>query len=211
MSALIIGSGSNIDIEKFESENLNIEYVICADGGLEKAESLNLIPNIIIGDLDSVNKTVLKKYLDMNIQLIKYPAEKNYTDMELAIEYAVEKQFNDIVLIGASGSRLDHTMANIMLIERYYKIGINIKIIDNNNFIQIVTSNMAINNKKDYYVSIVPITDIIVGITLEGFKYPLNDVNVKRGSTLCISNQITSDIGNIILQSGTALVFISKD
>ena len=211
MSALIIGSGSNIDIEKFESENLNIDYVICADGGLEKAENLKLIPNIIIGDLDSVNKIVLKKYLDMNIELIKYPAEKNYTDMELAIEYAVEKQFKDIVLIGASGSRLDHTMANIMLIERYFKIGIKIKIIDNNNYIQIVTSNMVINNKKDYYVSIVPITDIIVGITLVGFKYPLNDVNVKRGSTLCISNQITSDKGNIILQSGTALVFISKD
>jgi len=211
MSALIIGSGSNIDIEKFESENLNIEYVICADGGLEKAESLNLIPNIIIGDLDSVNKTVLKKYLDMNVELIKYPAEKNYTDMELAIEYAVEKQFKDIVLIGASGSRLDHTMANIMLIERYYKLGINIKIIDNNNYIQIVTSNMVIYNKKNYYVSIVPITDMIVGITLIGFKYPLNDVNVNRGSTLCISNQITSDKGNIILQSGTALVFISKD
>lgn len=211
MSALIIGGGSNIDKYKFESENLNIEYVICADGGLEKVEYLKLNPNIIIGDLDSVDKLVLKKYLDMNIELIKYPAEKNFTDMELAIEHAVEKGFIDIVLIGASGSRLDHTMANIMLIERYYKIGINIKIIDNNNYVQIVTKDMEIINKKNCYVSIVPITNSIEGITLIGFKYPLNDVNVKRGSTLCISNQITNEIGRIILQSGTALVFISKD
>jgi thiamine pyrophosphokinase len=70
---------------------------------------------------------------------------------------------------------------------------------------------MEINNKKNYFVSIIPITDIIVGITLIGFKYPLNDVNVKRGSTLCISNQIANDKGKIILQSGTALAFISKD
>lgn len=211
MSVLIIGSGSNIDKDIFESENSDIEYVICADGGLEKTESLNLIPDIIIGDLDSVNKLVLKKYLDMNVDLIKYPAEKNYTDMELAIEYAVDKGVKDIILIGASGTRLDHTIANIMLIERYFKQGIKMKIIDNNNTVQIVTNNMEIKNKKNYNVSIIPITDSIEGITLQGFKYPLNDVIVKRGSTLCVSNIITDEKGIIKLNKGTALVFISKD
>lgn len=211
MSALIIGSGSNIDKEIFESENINIEYVICADGGLEKAEYINLIPNIIIGDLDSVNKIVLKKYLDMNIKLIKYPAEKNYTDMELAIEYALEKGFKDIVLIGASGTRLDHTYANVLLIEAYYKKGVKLKLIDNNNIIQIITNNMEIQNKTNYFVSIIPVTEFIEGVTLQGFKYPLNNVVVNRGSTLCISNQIISEKGIITLNKGTALVFISKD
>lgn len=211
MSVLIIGSGSNIDKDIFDSEKLNVEYVICADGGLEKAENLKIVPNIIIGDLDSVNKVVLQKYLDMNIELLKYPEEKDFTDMELAIDYAVEKGFKDIVLIGASGSRLDHTMANIMLIERYYKKGNNIKIIDNNNYVEILINNMEITNKKNFYVSIVPISDSIEGITLIGFKYPLNGVKVNRGSTLCISNQIISEKGRIILSKGTALVFISKD
>nr|WP_312576032.1 thiamine diphosphokinase [Sedimentibacter sp.] len=211
MSALIIGSGSDISRDMLEPEKLNIEYVICADGGLEKVENLQLIPNSIIGDLDSVDDIVLKKYLDMNIELKKYSAEKNYTDMELAIEYAIEKGFNDIILIGATGLRLDHTVANIMLIERYYKKGIHIKVIDNNNCIQIVTNNMEINNKRNYFVSIVPITDSIEGISLMGFKYPLDSVDVKRGSTLCISNQITSEKGNILLDKGAALVFISKD
>lgn len=211
MSVLIIGSGSNIDIDIFEFENSNIEYVICADGGLEKAENLKLIPDIIIGDLDSVNKLVLKKYLDMNIELIKYPAEKNNTDMELAIEYALEKGFKDIILIGATGSRLDHTFANILLIESYYKKGIKLKIIDNNNIIQLITNNMEIQNKRDYFVSIVPITEFIEGLTLKGFKYPLNNVIVNRGSTLCISNQIVSEKGIITLNKGTALLFISKD
>lgn len=211
MSALIIGSGSDISRDMLEPEKLNIEYVICADGGLEKVENLQLIPNSIIGDLDSVDDIVLKKYLDMNIELKKYSAEKNYTDMELAIEYAIKKGFNDIILIGATGLRLDHTVANIMLIERYYKKGIHIKVIDNNNCIQIVTNNMEINNKRNYFVSIVPITDSIEGISLMGFKYPLDSVDVKRGSTLCISNQITSEKGNILLDKGAALVFISKD
>ncbi len=211
MSALIIGSGSDLDKDVFVLENLNIEYVICADGGLEKAEKLDLTPNIIIGDLDSVNKLVLKKYLDMNIEIIKYPSEKNCTDMELAIEHAVEKGFKNIILIGATGSRLDHTIANIMLIEKYYKKGIHIHVIDNNNLIQIVTNSIEIINKKDYFVSIVPITDSIEVVSLIGFKYPLINVKVKRGSTLCVSNQIINEKGTIILGKGVGLVFISKD
>ncbi len=211
MPALIIGSGSNLDKEVFMLENLNIEYVICADGGLEKAEDLELTPNIIVGDLDSVSKEVLKKYLDMNIELIKYPSEKNHTDMELAIEHAIDKGFKNIILIGATGSRLDHTIANVMLIEQYYKKGIHIQIIDNNNLIQIVSNSIEIINKKDYFVSIVPITDSIEVASLIGFKYPLNNINVKRGSTLCISNQIIHEKGNIKLDKGIALVFISKD
>lgn len=210
-AALIIASGNNIDKKIFESENIAFEYVICADGGLEKAEYLNLSPNIIIGDLDSVNAFVLKKYRDMDIEIVKYPAEKNFTDMELAIEYAVDKGYKDIVLIGATGSRLDHTVANTLLIEAYFKKGVKIKIIDNNNLVQIVTNKMEIKYKQNYFVSIIPTTDRIEGITLEGFKYPLNNVNVNRGSTLCISNQIIEEKGIITLNKGNALVFVSKD
>jgi thiamine pyrophosphokinase len=211
MSAIIIGSGSNLDKDVFKLDNYNVEYIICADGGLEKAENLELIPDIIIGDLDSVSEVVLKKYLDMDIALIKYPAEKDFTDMELAIEHAIEKGFSDIILIGATGSRLDHTTANIMLMEKYYIKGIHIKIIDNNNYIQIITGNMEIINKKNYFVSIIPVTDLIKVESLQGFKYSLKNVEVKRGSTLCVSNQIITEKGSITLCKGIALVFISKD
>ena len=208
-SALIIGSGSNIDKKTFESENIKFEYVICADGGLEKTEYLNLTPNIIIGDLDSVNLNVLKRY--EQTEIVKYPAEKNFTDMELAIEHAVCKGYDEIILIGATGSRLDHSIANILLIEAYHKKSVKIKILDNNNLVQIVTDKMEIQYKKNYFVSIIPLTDMIEGITLEGFKYPLDDVDVQRGSTLCISNQIVKEKGIISFRKGNALVFISKD
>ena len=211
MSAIILGSGNNINPQLFFLEKINIEYVICADGGLNKAESLNIVPNIIIGDFDSVNQKTLKRYIDKNIEIIKYSSEKNYTDMELAIDYAVEKGFKDIILIGASGTRLDHTAANIILIEKYYKQAINIKIIDNNNLIQIVANNMTIPFRENYYVSIIPLSERIEGLTLEGFKYPLDNVIVERGSTLCISNEICENSGVIKLNKGSALVFISKD
>lgn len=209
MAALIIGSGN--DVDKSLLEDIVIEYVICADGGLEKANDLGVVPNIILGDFDSVNSSVLSNYKSLNIETVAYPSEKDYTDMELAINHAVEKGFKEIVLIGASGTRLDHTVANMLFIERFYKRNINIKIIDNNNIIQMVTDNMAIPYRENYYVSIIPFSDNIEGLTLKGFKYPLNNVKVERGSTLCISNEISENIGVIQLKKGSAFVIISKD
>jgi thiamine pyrophosphokinase len=211
MSALIIGSGNSIDKNIFKQEKVDADYIICADGGLEKADELNLLPDVIIGDFDSVNPDVLKKYMDMNIRTMKFPKEKDYTDMELAIEYALKMGFCNLTLIGASGSRLDHTFANAMLLEKYYERSIFITMLDNNNKIQILKHDMEIRNKKNYFVSIVPIINSLEGLTLQGFKYPLDNVNVEIGSTLCISNQIVSEKGIIRLVKGTALLFTSRD
>ncbi|MDF2677028.1 MAG: thiN [Bacillota bacterium] len=211
MSAVIIASGSDIEKHVFEEENINVEYVICADGGLEKAEKLNLIPNIVVGDLDSVSPDILKHYLNKNVELIKYPVEKDFTDMEIAIEYAISKNYKDIILVGATGTRLDHTMGNILLLEKYFLNGIKIKILDNNNIIQIMGNILQLKHKKNYYVSIIPVTETIEGVSLKGFKYPLHNVTIKRGSTLCISNEIMDDLGIITIEKGNALVFMSKD
>lgn len=209
MAALIIGNGS--DIDKSCIEDFNIEYVICADGGLEKVKGLGLMPDLILGDFDSVSASVLERYKSLNIETVTFPPEKDYTDMELAITHAVKKGFKDIVLVGASGTRLDHTVANMLLIEKYHKIGINIVILDNNNLIQMVTNNMTIPFRKNHFVSIMPLSESIEGLTLEGFEYPLNNINVERGSTLCISNEISENMGVIRLDKGSAIVFISKD
>lgn len=211
MVALIIANGDDVDKTSFE--NMNIDYVICADGGLEKAEKLQVFPDLILGDFDSVHGDVLEKYKKSS-EIMKYPAEKDFTDMELSIEIAVKKGFRDIVLVGATGGpRLDHSLANMMLLEKYYKIGINIIIVDNYNKIQIISDNcnMLLENKRETFVSLIPLTEEINGLTLEGFKYPLDRVVVKRGSTLCVSNEIISDKGRIILERGTALLFISRD
>ncbi len=209
MTALIVGNGC--DVEKSYIESLNIEYIICADGGLEKVKKLGFIPNLILGDFDSVDPKVLEEYKNLNIETVTYPSEKDYTDMELAISHAVKIGFKEIILIGASGTRLDHTVANMLLIERYYKKGINIKILDNNNSIQVVTNSITIPFKNNHYVSVIPISENIEGLTLKGFKYPLNNVNVDRGSTLCISNELIENEGVIQINKGSAFVFISKD
>lgn len=209
-TALIVGNGE--EVHKSIIENLKYDYVICADGGLEKVKNYGITPDIIIGDFDSVALNVLKQY-ENKIPVEKFPSEKDFTDMELAVEFAVSKGYNNIILTGASGTRLDHTLGNILLMEKYYKDGVNISIIDNNNEIKIISDNaeLFIEYKEGYYISIIPVTEYIQGLYLEGFKYNLDNVNVQRGSTLCISNQIKDNKGRITLRKGTAIVIISKD
>lgn len=209
--ALIVGNGEEAD--KSIIENLQYDYVICADGGLEKVKNYGIMPDAIIGDFDSVNVSVLKQYEANNIPVEKFPSEKDFTDMELAVEFAVSKGYTSLILTGASGSRIDHTMGNIMLMEKYYNMGVNIAIIDNNNEIKIISDNtdLFIDFREGYYISIIPVDDIIQGLNLEGFKYNLDNVNVQRGSTLCISNQIAAGKGRVTLRKGTAILFISKD
>ncbi|MDW5299058.1 MAG: thiamine diphosphokinase [Sedimentibacter sp.] len=212
MIALIIANGD--DVDKSLIKNMHFDCVICADGGLGKAERLGVVPNIILGDFDSVEPSVLEKYRSMNVEIEKFPTEKDYTDMELSIEFALKLGYNNIILVGATGGpRLDHSIANIMLLEKYFNLGVNIEIIDNNNKIQIISDNtdLYLNHKENYFISIVPVTYLISGLTLEGFKYPLDNVIVKRGSTLCISNEIIKDRGRILLNKGIALLFVSKD
>ncbi len=210
-TALIIGNGE--ETEKNIIENINSDYVICADGGLEKAKKYGIAPDLIIGDFDSVNLSVLKQYEMLNIPIEKFPSEKDSTDMELAVEFAISKGYNHIVLTGATGCRLDHTLGNIMLMERCFKIGVFITIIDNHNEMKIISdnTNLILDYKEGCYISIIPVTEFISGLSLEGFKYNLSNVNIQRGSTLCISNQIKSSKGKITLNKGTAIVFISKD
>ena len=209
MKAIIMASGNSIKKEIFNEIYSENDFIICADGGLNYLDCLNIMPNLIVGDFDSVDTSLLEKY--KNVEIKKYPPEKNFTDTEIAIEEAIAYGYKEIIIFGATGTRLDHTMANILLIERYIKQGANIKIIDNNNFIQILNQNTTINKKEGYYLSIVPISEYIDGITLKGMKYPLLDVRVDRGSTLCISNEIIADIALISISNGMGILFISKD
>ena len=208
-TALIIGNGQETDVSIVR--NIEYDYVICADGGLEKAKNYGIKPDIAIGDFDSTAPDLLNEYAK-NIDIEKFPPEKDFTDMELAVQFALSKGFKSIILIGASGTRLDHTFGNILLMEKYYKYGVNIVIIDNNNEMKFISDNTELYTeyKEGYYISIIPLTEL-KGFSLEGFKYNLDNVNVQRGSTLCISNQIKDSKGKIRLRKGNAIVFISKD
>lgn len=214
MNTLII-SGGNIDTE-FLNKTINsfsYDNIIAVDKGLESLYLLKVLPNHIVGDFDSVNKNIINFYLDKNIQIHKYNPEKDYTDTDIAIKLAINLNSNNITILGATGTRIDHTLANIHILCSCLESQINCELIDSNNKIYLINSNKKIENKHSYgkYISLIPLTSTVNGVTLKGFKYPLQDYTLKIGESLGISNEIANDVATIELKEGILIVIESKD
>lgn len=208
---LIISSGKINDYVLLEELIYENDYIVCADGGLDHIMQIDKIPNIILGDLDSISDLAIKYISDKNIEIEKFPSIKDNTDTELAIIHLVNKGIDNITLIGGTGTRLDHTLANILLMKRFNNNDKVLRIIDDNNIINYVVDDIRIERKDNKFISIIPLNYEGITVSLSGFKYPLDHKFIEFSSTLGISNEIIDDIGVITIHKGEALVFESLD
>lgn len=172
-------------------------------------------PAIAFGDFDSVTNGELTEIESIVTQLKKFKPEKDETDMELALNWALDQKPDQIRLFGASGGRLDHFFANVQLLIKPVLAGIETEIllIDHSNVIYVKGPGRyqvkKMSDKK--YISFVPVSLNINKLTLEGFKYPLKDCHISIGSTLCISNELIRDYGTFSFSEGILIVVRSSD
>lgn len=209
--ALIISGGNNFEalLDKFFGEDY---FTICADSGGSFLFSKDQTPDMIIGDLDSIEAEAVSHFSEREIKLVKAPAEKDETDTELAVNYVIENRFEEVVLLGATGTRLDHTLGNISLLNKLASHGIRARIVDSHNEITIVEKYHELKLDSEYkYVSILPYGGDVKGITLEGFKYRLEKAEIKRDAVIGISNEITEEKSRIWIEEGRVLVIRSRD
>ncbi len=212
----LIITGGHIDFT-FAKQFINdykFDYIICADHGLVAANSLLITPNAIVGDFDSADASILEQYKnDDNIYIRSFKPEKDYTDTEIAVDLAIEIGSTEVVILGATGSRIDHMLANIGLLIKFLQKDIAAYIIDKNNKLYLINKETVIEKEKLYgeYISLIPITDIVMGVTLKGFKYPLNNHKLVKEESLGISNEIIEDVARISMTSGTILVIEAQD
>lgn len=211
LKALIVLNGNILDLNVLEKAGKESDFILCADGGTDHCLKASLMPDMIIGDLDSISKDSLKVIYDNKIPIEKFPVKKDATDSELSIDYLISKKFTDITLVGAMGNRMDHTLSNILLLSKLHEKGIKGKIIDESNTIYMVDEELVLTKEEDSYVSVIPITNLGAIITLKGFEYKLDKVKIKFGSTYGISNKIIGDKAHVIVHEGACLVFVSKD
>lgn len=212
---LLIISGGNVD-ESFLRVLVDINQyseIIAADHGLMAGDHLNLPLDFIVGDFDSVPKEVISKYKRNNVPIITFPIEKDETDTELALDLAIQQGPKSIDIVGATGSRLDHTLANMHLLTIPLNKGIEAYIIDANNKFYLKKETFAIQKSNQYgdYISFLPFHGDVKGLSLKGFKYPLDNVTLSAGESICISNELIDDTGEIHFTEGTLMVFESKD
>lgn len=213
MKTLIITGGKiNKNFAKKYLKSNKYDIIIAVDKGLETIDYLKLEPQYILGDFDSVNTKILEKYKKQNIKIIKLNPEKDLTDTHSAIDLALEIKSTEITILGAIGTRLDHTMANIHILKQALDKNIKAKIVNEKNEIELIDKEIIIKKDDNYkYVSIIPLTTNVTGITIEGMKYIINDYTLSIGDSLGVSNEQIDKEAKISIKTGILVVIKSKD
>lgn len=215
MRVLIIAGGS-VDLQTAGEliEKQPFDRVVAADAGLESARKLGLLPDLAVGDFDSVSPEVLSETAQKKkTRLITLNPEKDDTDSEHALRTAIEMGADEIVIIGATGTRLDHVMGNMNLLGIGLEEGVLVSIADANNRIRMIHDRIRIRRDEQYgrYLSLIPYMGKAEKVTATGVKYPLREKDMEGFHTLGVSNEITGEQAEISLRGGFLLVIESRD
>ncbi len=197
--------------EKLKKNREKGHFIICADGATKYLKALDFPPHLLMGDMDSIDPEGKKWIEEKGVPLKKFPSRKDRTDTEIALEYSLSKEAKTVEILGAFGSRMDHTLGNVQLLEGFFNPGIDIRLIDEQNEMWLLNKHTKIRGRKNENFSILAVTESVLGITLKGFEYPLENHTLSRGHTLGISNIIRGDEAEVSYEEGMLLGIIAKD
>ena len=211
---LITGGNLDLDFAGAFCKSQSFDLTIVADGGLKAAKALGICPDVIVGDLDTADPSLVEEFRKVPYILWDiHPPEKNETDTELALRRAMSMGADRIQILGATGGRFDHMLANVFLLYGCLQKGVEAYILDRQNRIFLIEDTYTFYRDKLWgkYISFLPLLGEIRGITLEGFCYPLKDYDLEAGSSRCISNELAGDKGTIYFREGIAICVESRD
>lgn len=188
-------------------------YKIAADAGLNAYHRLGILPDVLIGDLDSVSEESYRWAEQNNIPVQTFPEQKDATDTQLALDIAIKMQYGEIFILGGMGKRLDHALGNLFLLYHAFQKGVSARLIDPLHHVQLLTAGFVvqIQGRPRDLVSLIPISDVVRGVSMKGFHWNLENTTVERGSTLGISNYLEQEQGSISLTQGFAFVIQSRE
>ena len=198
--AVLVANGQRPSHPKIMQILKDAEEIICVDNGYEIVQKLNIVPSVLIGDLDSVNLDSVNQ----NVEVIK-KENQNLSDLEKAFHYCIEKNFTKIYLIGSTGLRDDHNLANLMLISDFIE-KLDITVLSDEYEINAIKGKMKFSCKKGTQISLISI-DANNQVTTNGLKYNLNNVAL-RSSSQGLSNLVTED--NFSIESEKPILLFRK-
>ncbi len=179
--------------------------LICADGGANSALKLGLKPDYIIGDLDSIEPKV-KNYFKDRCRIIQMKRQ-NDTDVEKCLKFAIKNGFSEAMLLGATGSRLDHSFCNLGIVLKFFS-KIKIRILHDNSLLEAHTGNVTLQTSRDEVISIYGF-DKKTKVTSAGLKYPLNNTSLPFGERESTSNVSLGDVVKLNIKNGK--MFVIRD
>ncbi len=215
MRGLVISGGAIDDAFACETiKNGGYDVLYAADSGMDFLYRHHLTPDIIVGDFDSAGREALSFFRSQEqIEFCELNPEKDETDTEYAVRDAMERGVDSLDILGGFGTRMDHMLANTALLGLGLENHVEMMILDAKNRIRMVCDSCTLSKRHQFgtYVSLLPVTEQAAGVTLKGFKYPLQDAVIRRFSSLGVSNEIAEERAEITVKEGILLVIESKD
>lgn len=212
----VIVSGGTI-AEDFAARlirKLQPEYVIGVDKGIEFLYAHQIMPTHIVGDFDSVRQEVLTYYQEeTTVPIRRFQPEKDASDTEIALRLAIELGAENVWILGGTGTRLDHVMANIQILSIAQRAGVKAYLIDDCNRISLEETEVILSKNESFgkYFSIFPFGGIVEDISIEGAKYPLSHYRLCPDSSMCVSNEMKEDKVKITFPKGKILLMETRD
>lgn len=220
---VLIISGGVVDIDFAKQYLVDKEFdtVVCADSGLDSAYQLGIPVHYAMGDFDSVSREVLQRYqqterqFGVSTEFVSYPPEKDATDTQIVLDWVTEHKPEEIVILGATGKRLDHFLANVNILMNPLSSKVPTYMIDSNNKLYLTDDGRVFRKEELFgkYISLLPLTEKVTGVCLRGFKYELEDAALTIGTSLGVSNELGDgrDEALLELRAGVLIVVESKD
>ncbi|MEP7360439.1 MAG: thiamine diphosphokinase [Chloroflexota bacterium] len=185
------------------------QLVIAGDGGALKAEALGYPPRVVVGDADSLAATEVERFRGAGADIVIRPADKDESDTELALNQALERGGSRIVIVGAfGGRRLEHTLANILLLASERLKGRDICMADGASTLRVMhnAESLEISGSAQDYVSLLPLTWHVSGVTTVGLRFALTDELLEQGPARGLSNELATDSATIQIDQGRLAV-----
>ncbi len=185
------------------------DITIAADTGYKNALLLGDKVQILVGDFDSLDESAVAE----DVKKIQVPAQKDFTDTQLAVDTALQMGIRDIIIIGGLSGRLDHTMSNLSIIKELSRQNVFATITDGKNRVRYISSTSTLIAKSGYkYLSLIADGDKVKGVDIEGCKYPLKNATIsERDQSLTVSNEIVGNCALISVRRGGLYVIESAD
>lgn len=209
MHALIFANGELQAPADWQARVATADLIIAADGGAEHCRTLGLLPDVLIGDLDSLNSALRTELERQGVHFVTYPAQKDQTDFELAVLHAKEAAVDEITVLAGLGRRWDHSLANLLLVAQPQFSELRITFLQGKQRLHILVGASRLSAQAGERVSLLPLAWNAVGVTTRGLMYPLQNETLQLGSSRGVSNVAEIDSPEVALQQGILLCVLS--
>ncbi len=208
-------TGGTVFTEFIDADALASSEIICADSGYNTAAKLQVKPSLLVGDLDSIDRSSVSQNDFDSVEKLIVPSIKDDTDTQLAVDTAISHGATEICIIGGLSGRADHTLSSVFLLENIAGKNIRVTFTDGKNKISVLSASGSLKKAFVYpkakYLSLISLSDICRNVSVSGVFYPLSQVTLERKYSYAVSNEITSDCAEISLSHGTLLIIESND